>query len=265
MYDFNPLTDTIPYKELLELDRWALHRLQELTETVIKSYKRFEYHSIYQAVYNFCVLTLSSFYLDILKDRLYTSPVNSKERRSAQTALNEILESLVRLVAPIIPFTADEAWGYLPNKERPISVHADLFIPVREEFKDSSLIKRWDLLLNVRKEVTKALEVARKDKVIGHSLDATVSLALPKDLSQGLEDYRDELRTICIVSAVEFVDEGTIEGGYESQEYDGLIVKVMPSPFPKCERCWIHDSTVGHDSERPTLCKRCVQVIKLSA
>jgi isoleucyl-tRNA synthetase len=265
MYDFNPLTDTIPYKELLELDRWALHRLQELTETVIKSYKRFEYHSIYQAVYNFCVLTLSSFYLDILKDRLYTSPVNSKERRSAQTALNEILESLVRLVAPIIPFTADEVWGYLPNKERPISVHVDLFIPVREEVKDSSLIKRWDLLLNVRKEVTKVLELARKDKVIGHSLDATVSLALPQNLLKGLKDYRDELRTICIVSAVEFVDEGTIEGGYESQEYDGLIVKVMPSPFPKCERCWIHDSAVGHDTGHPTLCKRCVQVIKLSA
>jgi isoleucyl-tRNA synthetase len=127
------------------------------------------------------------------------------------------------------------------------------------------LIERWEVLLNVRKEITKALELARKDKVIGHSLDAAVSLALPQDLLQGLQDYGDELRSICIVSAVEFVGEGTIEGGYESQEYPGLVIKVLPSPFPKCERCWIHDSTIGHDGEHPSLCKRCVQVIKLSA
>jgi isoleucyl-tRNA synthetase len=265
LYDFNPLKDRIPYQDLLELDRWAFHQLQELTEKVIEAYRRFEFHSIYQAIYNFSVLTLSSFYLDVLKDRLYTSPVNSKERRSAQTVLNETLEVLIRLMAPIIPFTADEAWGYIPNKEKPISVHADLFMPVREEFKDSSLIKRWELILNIRKEVTKALELARKDKIIGHSLDATVSLALPQILLKGLEGYRDELRSICIVSAVEFVDEGKIEGGYESQEYPGLVIKVLPSSFPKCERCWIHDSTVGHDTEHPSLCKRCVKVIKLSA
>jgi len=262
LYDFNPSRDTLPYQELLELDRWALHRLQELTETVIRSYKRFEFHSIYQAVYNFCVVTLSSFYLDVLKDRLYTSAANSKGRRSAQTALNAILEGLVRLMAPVIPFTADEVWRYLPESERPISVHADLFIPARKEYKDSSLIKRWEVLLNVRKEVTKALELARKDKIIGHSLDAMVSLALPKDLLRGLGDCQDELRHICIVSAIELVEEGKIEGGYESQEYPGLAVKVVPSPFSKCERCWIHHPTVGHDREHPSLCRRCVQVIR---
>ena len=262
LYDFDPLKDSIPYQELSELDRWALHRLQELTETVIKAYKRFEYHSIYQAIYNFCVLTLSSFYLDVLKDRLYTLPINSKERRSAQTALNEILGALMRLVAPIIPFTADEVWGYLPNRERPLSVHADLFLSAREELTDSSLIERWELLLNVRKEVTRALELARKDKTIGHSLDAAVTLALPRDLLRALKDYRDELRSICIVSVVELAGEGKIEGGYESQEYPGLAIKVLPSPFPKCERCWIHDSTVGDDIAHPSLCKRCVHVIK---
>jgi isoleucyl-tRNA synthetase len=262
LYDFNPSRDTLPYQELLELDRWALHRLQELAETVIRSYKRFEFHAIYQAVYNFCVVTLSSFYLDVLKDRLYTSAANSKGRRSAQTAVNAILDGLVRLMAPIIPFTADEVWGYFPESERPISVHADVFMPARKEYKDSSLIKRWEVLLNVRKEVTKALELARKDKIIGHSLDAMVSLALPKDLLSGLEDYRDELRHICIVSAIELVEEGKIEGGYESQEYPGLVVKVVPSPFSKCERCWIHHPTVGHDREHPSLCRRCVQVIR---
>ena len=262
LYDFNPARDTVPYRELLELDRWTLHRLQELTETVTRSYKRFEFHSIYQAVYNFCVLTLSSFYLDVLKDRLYTSAANSKGRRSAQTALNAILEGLVRLMAPVIPFTADEVWRYLPRNKRPISVHADLFIPPREEYKDSSLIKRWEVLLNVRKEVTKALELARKDKIIGHSLDATVSVALPKDLLRGLKDYQDELRSICIVSAIELMEEGKIEGDYESQEYPGLVVKVVPSSFPKCERCWIHHPTVGRDREHPSICSRCVRVIR---
>jgi isoleucyl-tRNA synthetase len=260
--DFDPSKDSIPYQEMLELDRWALHQFQELTETVLRSYRGFEYHTIYQAVYNFCVLTLSAFYLDVLKDRLYTTAVNSRERRSAQTVMNEILEGLVRLVAPIIPFTADEVWGYIPNQDKPGSVHAAQFIPARGDCKDSALIEQWDLLLKVRKEITKALELARKDKVIGHSLDASVSLALPPDLLRGLRDYRDELTSICIVSAIEFADAGTLEGAYESEEYRGLVIKVAPSPFTKCERCWIHDPTVGYDKEHPSLCKRCMKVIK---
>ena len=261
LYDFDPVNDSVPYQELLELDKWALHQLQELTEKVLESYEKFEYHSIYQVVYNFCVLTLSSFYLDILKDRLYTTPFNSKERRSAQTVLYEILECLVRLVAPIIPFTADEVWGYTPNKEKSISIHTDVFIPAREEFKDPSLVERWGVLLNVRKEITKALELARDEKIIGHSLDAAVSLALPNNLLQKLKDYKDELRSICIISAVEFVGEGELDGGYESKEFPVLMIKVVPSPFSKCERCWIHDSSVGHDNKHPALCERCAKVI----
>ena len=259
--DFDPSKDSIPYQELLELDRWALHQFQELTETVLRSYRRFEYHTIYQAIYNLCVLTLSSFYLDVLKDRLYTTAVSSRERRSAQTVMNEVLEGLVRLVAPIIPFTADEVWGYIPNQDKPVSVHAAQFVPGREDYKDSALIERWDLLLKVRKEITKALELARKDKVIGHSLDASVRLALPPDLLKGLEDYRDELTSICIVSNLEFANAATLEEGYESEEYPGLVIKVVPSSFTKCERCWIHDPTVGHDKEHPSLCKRCLKVI----
>ena len=259
--DFDPSKDSIPYQDLLELDRWALHKFQELTETVLRSYQAFEYHTIYQAIYNLCVLTLSSFYLDVLKDRLYTTAVNSRERRSAQTVMNEILEGLVRLVAPIIPFTADEVWGYTPNQDKPVSVHAAQFVPGREDYKDSALIERWDLLLRVRKEITKALELARKDKVIGHSLDASVRLALPPDLLRGLQDYRDELTSICIVSNLEFANSATLDGGYESEEYPGLVIKVVPSSFTKCERCWIHNPTVGHDKEHPSLCKRCMKVI----
>jgi isoleucyl-tRNA synthetase len=262
LYDFNSSEDRVPYDELLELDRWAVHRLQELAEEVLQSYRRFEYHSIYQAVYNFCVLTLSSFYLDIVKDRLYVSAPKSKERRSAQTVLSEILEYLVRIVSPVIPFTADEVWGYLLSDGRPPSVHAGTFLSVKEEWKDAALMKRWELLLNVRREVTKALEEARKQKIVGHSLDASVLLALPPSLARDLEGYREELRSICIVSGMEFVDEGGLDGGYESQDHPGLWIKVIASPHPKCERCWIHDSTVGQDREHPSLCRRCADIVK---
>jgi isoleucyl-tRNA synthetase len=262
LYDFNPSKDKVPYQELLEIDRWALLRLRELKEKIIDSYQKFEFHSIYQAIYNFCVITLSSFYLDVLKDRLYVSAPGSRERKSAQTTLNEILEVLVRLVAPIVPFTADEVWEYLPDKEKALSVHAGLFLPSRDEHKDELLMERWDLLLNIRKEITKALEIARRDKVIGHSLDASVSLVIPQNFSKELNGYEDELRSICIISAIEFVEEGKIEQGYESQEYPGLVIKVVSSTFPKCERCWIHDSSIGHDSDHPALCKRCVEVVK---
>ena len=239
-----------------------LHKLQELAETIIASYRKFEFHSIYQAVYNFCVLTLSSFYLDILKDRLYTSAADSRNRRSAQTTMNEILECLVRLVAPIIPFTADEVWKFSPNTKKPFSIHLDLFLPVKEDFKDDALIERWEKLLNIRKEITRALELARKDKVVGHPLDAAVSLALPQNLLDDFKDYEDELKNICIVSNLKFVEEGGIEGGYKSEEFQGLSIKISTSPFDKCERCWIHDSTVGDNNEHPVLCKRCVEVVK---
>ena len=260
--DFDPSRDSVSYGDLLELDRWALHKFQELTRSVLRSYQRYEYHAIYQAIYNLCALTLSSFYLDVLKDRLYTTAVDSRERRSAQTVMNEILEGLVRLVAPIIPFTAEEVWAYLPNKDKPASVHAAQFNPARDDYMDTSLIERWDLLLGVRKEITKALELARQDKVIGHSLDASVTVAVSPALLKSLQDYRDELRSICIVSAVEFVDEGVVETGYESQDYPGLAIQVVPSRFLKCERCWMHDPAVGQDAGHPTLCERCTKGIK---
>ena len=260
--DFDPSQDSVSYGDLLELDRWALHKFQELTKSVLRSYERYEYHAIYQAIYNFCVLTLSSFYLDILKDRLYTTASDSRERRSAQTVMNEILEGLVRLVAPIIPFTAEEVWAYLPNQGKPATVHATQFNSARDDYMDASLIERWNLLLGVRKEITKALELARQDKVIGHSLDASVAITLSPELLKSLQDYRDELRSICIVSAVDFVDEGTIENGYESQDYPGLVIGVAPSQHLKCERCWMHDPGVGQDAEHPSLCDRCARAIK---
>ncbi|MBW2205761.1 MAG: isoleucine--tRNA ligase, partial [Deltaproteobacteria bacterium] len=182
LYDFHPAEDGVAYDQMMELDRWALHRLQEVNERILAAYDSFEFHPVYHGLHNFCVLDLSSFYLDIIKDRLYVSPAKSVARRSAQTAIHEILEVLVRLMAPILSFTADEIWGNMEGAERLHSVHMDLFVPVKAEYRDQDLAGRWENIIRVRKEVTKALELARKEKRIGHSLDAAVIIGLPEKL-----------------------------------------------------------------------------------
>jgi isoleucyl-tRNA synthetase len=258
---FDPVSDSVPYEEMEELDRWALHKLQELSERIFKACEDFNFHIVYHSLHNFCVLDLSSFYLDIIKDRLYTSPKKSKARRSAQTAMNEILEVLVRLMAPILSFTADEIWLHMGGNNRSSSVHADLFVPLKEGYKDSDLAERWETILSVRKEATKVLELARKEKTIGHPLDASVIIGLPAELLEAISPYRDQFRTILIVSSADIVPADQLEGGIESETIPGLRVKVSPSTDQKCERCWIHDPTVGADNSHPTICKRCLNAL----
>ena len=259
--DFDWETDHVPYKEMEELDRWALNRTQELSGRILKAYEDFNFHLVYHNLHNFCVLDLSSFYLDIIKDRLYTSPKKSRARRSAQTAMHEILETLVRLMAPVLSFTADEIWQYMKGKERPESVHAAIFFPQNEEYQDIALAERWEEIMSVRKEVTKALELARKEKTIGHPLDASVKLGLSSELADKLTPYKDQLRSIFIVSSVDLREIDQIEGGFESEIVPGLKVEVSPSLDPKCERCWIHDPTVGDDKNHPDTCERCRNVL----
>jgi len=261
LYDFDPAHDRVPYERMEELDRWALHRLQEMNEAVLRAYDNFEFHLVYHNLHNFCVLDLSSFYLDIIKDRLYVSSQKSVSRRSGQTAMNEILEVLVRLMAPILSFTADEIWQYMKDKGRAPSVHADLFVPVKEEYKDPDVAERWDTIMGVRKEVTKALEIARKGKMIGHSLDASVLLGLSDELTDLLAPYEDQLRSLFIVSSVEMAPIEDVEGGFEGEERKGVRVKVAPSEDKKCERCWVHDPTTGVDHGHPTVCKRCLKAL----
>jgi len=259
--DFDPDKDTVPYPQMDELDRWALHRLQDLTERVLKAYENFNFHIVYHSLHNFCVLDLSAFYLDIIKDRLYTSPAKSKERCSAQTAMNEILEALVRLMAPVLSFTADEIWQYMNGKNRLPSVHADLFVPVNETYRDRELAERWETIIAVRKEATRALELARKEKKIGHPLDASVIIGLPPELMDKLSPYKDRFREILIVSAADLKPADALENAVESEAIPGMKVTVDPSTDRKCERCWIHDPTVGQDDNHPTLCKRCIDVL----
>jgi isoleucyl-tRNA synthetase len=259
--DFDPQRDRVPFEEMEELDRWALHRLQEVNERILKAYESFEFHLVYHNLHNFCVLDLSSFYLDIIKDRLYVSATNSRKRRSAQTAMNEVLDVLVRLMAPILVFTTDEIWQYMqPHKEVP-SVHADRFIPVKEAYQDPALAERWEDIRNVRRIATRALEVARKEKRIGHSLDASLTLGMNAELMDRLRPFQNELRSIFIVSSVRTTSIEALEHGFESEELEGLKIEVTPSRDRKCERCWVHDPTVGDDRAHSSLCARCLDAL----
>jgi isoleucyl-tRNA synthetase len=257
LHDFDPSKDQVPYEQMEELDRWALHQLQVMCAKVLNAYDNFEFHPVYHSLHNFCVLDLSSFYLDIIKDRLYVSPPKSVARKSAQTAMNEILEVLVRLMAPVLSFTADEIWQHMQHEDRSQSVHMELFVPIKDQYRDPGLVDRWENIINVRREVTKALEVARKEKRVGHSLDASLTLGLPDRLTEPLRPYMNQLRSIFIVSSVQVVPVEEMDGGYESEEIEGLKVQVMPSEDTKCERCWVHDPSVGENDRHPSLCHRC--------
>jgi len=251
IYDYDPEKEAVPYEDLMELDRWALHRLQNLVSRALNAYERFEFHIIYHSINNFCAVDMSALYLDILKDRLYVSPDRSIERKSAQTTLYEILLTLVKLMAPILSFTAEEVWGYL-REDKGESVHLQLFPTVKGEFIDEELARRWEMIWQVREEVSKALEGARREKLIGLSLDAQVSIALPKGLYELLSQYEDQLREIFIVSRV------TLSIGADVKE---VKVEVKKAGGEKCGRCWVYDTSVGRNARHPNICRRCVETI----
>jgi len=262
LFDFNPDTDAVPYGELPELDRYALHRLQKLVEKNLKAYELYEFHTIYHSLYNFCIVDLSSFYLDILKDRLYTSPTASKARRSAQTVLYILVDAIARLMAPILPFTSEEIWKYMPERDgKTSSIHLGLLPAVDAGCIDDELAGRWSHLLLVRGEVTRALEEARAAKRIGHSLDAAVAIKADAELTAALQPFAEELATLFIVSQAALAD-GELGGEiYKSEEVEGLEISVGPAAGEKCARCWISDLEVGNDSEHPTICPKCLAAL----
>jgi isoleucyl-tRNA synthetase len=258
LFDFNPQADEIPYESMPELDRFALHKLQGLVEKACKAYDAYEYHIIYHSLYNYCIIDLSAFYLDILKDRLYTSPPTSEVRRSAQTVMHIILNTLVKLMAPILPFTAEEIWEHMPDQNQNVtSVHLTQLPEVKPAYKDEDLAQKWERLLVVRGEVTKALEAARIKKIIGHPLDSAVTISAKEALYNALLPYADDLRFIFIVSKVDLVNEEKLEGAFVSEDVEGLSIQVETAPGDKCERCWVHDTSVGANSDHPTICTRC--------
>ncbi|MEW6184578.1 MAG: isoleucine--tRNA ligase [Thermodesulfobacteriota bacterium] len=260
--DFESSQDQVPLKEMEELDQWALLQMQKVISRVRRAYERFEFHVVYHTLYQFCTNELSAFYLDILKDRLYTSGTKSRERRSAQTALLIILKALVRLMAPILSFTAEEVWSSLPPADKEVeSVHLAQFPDNLTVIEDEALDQRWSTLLALRAEATKALEQARRSQLIGNPLDARVILDLPESLSSVVRSYIDFLPTLFIVSQVELHKGPASLEGVSSSEIPGLIIRVEKALGEKCERCWNFRTEVGSLPEHPTLCSRCHQAI----
>ncbi len=262
IHDFDPATDSVADTELLEIDRWALGQLEGLIARVEKSYDNYEFHVIYHAVHNFCSVEMSSFYLDVLKDRLYVSPAKSVARRSAQTAMYRILDALTRLVAPVLSFTAEEIWQELPG-EREQSVHLARFPRFESSLIDADLNERYQQLLAIRSDVSKALELARNDKLVGHSLDARVVLEAPEGpVADLLEAYREELATLFIVSQVEIST--NLETSQTGEAVPGLKILVEKAQGDKCERCWNYSVTVGADETHPGACQRCREALDAS-
>ncbi len=265
--DFDPTEDQVPYESLTELDQWALHQFELLKEKAINAYENFEFHTIFHGLYTFCGVTMSAFYLDIIKDRLYTEPGSSTSRRGTQTVLYEILDGMLRIMAPIMSFTAAEAWEYLPpDKDRETDAVLAKFPQQKGDLINDALNAKWKQLLAVRAEITKALELARQDKVIGHPLEAHVMIEVKGDLKEFLKDKWKTLKVISIVSGLEPVENiGSESNGkneiYKSEVLEGVTVLVRPSEDEKCERCWLRVNTVGDDSGHPQLCDRCVTVV----
>ena len=258
LFDFDPDKDGVAYPSMPEIDRFALHKLEALIEKGRQAYDRYEFHVIYHALYNYCTLDLSAFYLDILKDRLYTSPPESVDRKSAQTVLYRTLDAIARLMAPILPFTADEIWQFMPaSNGKEFNIHLTLLPEVNSNFRDDALADRWNFMLKVRGEATKALEEARAQKLIGHPLDAAVTISAKDDAYDKLQPFAADLRSLLIVSQAIIVKDEDLENAFLSDDIEGLMIGVTQAPGAKCERCWVHDTTVGSHSDHPSICRRC--------
>ena len=267
--DFDPAQDSVGPENFTELDRWALARYAELVRKVKQAYEDYEFHAIYHGLHNFCGTVISSLYMDVLKDRLYCSTPDDPARRAAQVVIHRILDGLLRLMAPILSVTAAEAWEHLYglDQKSPLeeSVFFTSFPDVDDIEADEELDLRWEKLLAVRSEITKVLEIARRDKTIGLSLDAEVLLQLEGDTAAFLVDKVDLLQELCIISSLQVMGDSAAAEGIEfvdCEEVEGVKVAVRPAPGDKCERCWIISTTVGEDAVHPTLCSRCAAVVR---
>lgn len=259
--DFNYETDKVEFKDMLELDRWALMHMQLLKKEVSAAYESYDFHVLYHAIHNFCSVEMSSYYLDILKDRLYAYKADSFERRSAQTAMYEIMLDLVVMIAPVLSFTMEEVWQFMKKTaSMPESVFMMPWPECKEEYIDEALESKWDNFIEIRSEITRVLEGARRAKTIGHSLDAKVELHATGEALAILRSVEGDLATLLIVSQAKLVE--GLAGGVEATGREDLKVTVQAAEGEKCERCWIYSDTVGKDAEHPTVCARCAAALK---
>lgn len=250
---FNPDENMVSLDELMPIDKWALAKLNILIDKVKEAYDKYEFHIVYHAIHNFCVVDMSNFYLDVLKDRLYTEKADSKARRAAQTSIYIILNAMTRMIAPILAYTSDEIWKYMPHSSNEKAEHV-IYNEMPEKVDisiDDDFMAFWDEIHELRDDVKKSLETFIKDKTIKSSLEAKVTLGASGDKLAFLKKAENELATAFIVSEVEIVD--------NSSE---LEIRIDKAEGEKCERCWVISKTVGENSEHPTLCSRCCENLK---
>ncbi|MGR3317586.1 MAG: isoleucine--tRNA ligase, partial [Candidatus Anammoxibacter sp.] len=261
--DFNPDKDLVSYNELTEIDKWALHKVQLLINSVTSTIEAFEFHRIFYLVHNFCAVDMSSFYLDILKDRLYTFAKDSVERRSTQTVLHHTLLTLVKLIAPVMVFTSDEIWAEIEFKDEDVSsIHLATWPTPTTEWIDNELGKRWDKITEIRADVSRELEKLRAAKLIGNSMEAKVDIYCDNDeLFNSIKNHENDLAMIFIVSEVNLIKDKS-ENLVQGQLIKDLWIKADVSENKKCGRCWNFRDSVGNISDFPDLCKRCYDVVK---
>jgi isoleucyl-tRNA synthetase len=263
---FNPDTDRVAYEDLRDIDRFTLARLATLMERVKKAYETYEFHTIYHSLNNFCTVDLSSFYFDIVRDALYVEGRDSQVRKGIQTVLFDLVDSIVRMMAPILCFTAEEIWAHMPEFEgKKESVHLMAAAKVQETWKNEEVTARWDRLVEMRDEINKALEKARSEKLIGQNLDAAVIITAKGETLEFFKGFAVDLRQVLIVSDLTLAEGDAPEGAFVSEEVEGLAVQVASASGDKCERCWTWSPSVGEDEGRPTLCGRCRGILDQTA
>ena len=241
------------YNQLLEIDKWALIKLNNLIKVCTEAYDAYDFNKAYQAINNFCVVQMSNFYLDIIKDRLYTAKPDSIERRAAQTTMYKILDALVKILAPMTCFTAEEIWKYMPHSasEKQESVMLTQYPEVNNEYDNKELEEKWNKIIKLKDIVSKKLEEARAEKIIGHSLNAKVTIYANANDYEFLKNNQELLMTVFIISDLQL-----------EKSDEEMKVEVEQAEGQKCERCWMYSKTVGQDKDNPTICNRCSQAIK---
>ena len=256
--DFDPNKDCVTDDMLEEVDRYALMRLNDVVKASIDGYENFEFHMIFHAIHNFCVIDMSNFYLDVIKDRLYVEKSDSVTRRAAQTTIYRVLDTITRLVAPILAFTSEEIWKFMPH-DSSCNTESVLFneMPKPKANVDEALVARWDRIHLVRDDVKKALEIARTEKVIGASLDAEVNVYADGEMYDFLNSI-DDLSAVFIVSKANLIKGG--EGEFKGEQ--PIWVTVKHAEGEKCARCWKYSGDIGTDTKHPCLCARCASVLK---
>ena len=267
---FDPNRDCVAFSDMELVDQWALMRLNKLVERVNRAYSDYEFHMVYHGIHNFCVVDMSNFYLDVIKDRLYCDATNSLSRKSAQTAMYFILDALVRMLTPILCFTAEEIWVNMPHKQED-DLRSPLFAGMpspQPQWQNAANAQKMDIILGIREQVKKALEQARNEKVIGSSLEAQVELCFPQVCNAQQQAVYD-----CLASDTELLRKLFITSGVtincqappvaeDAAGNEWIGIHVSPAVGEKCERCWTYSTDVGSDPDHPTLCKRCASAVK---